>query len=179
MFDEQKPAGCWRAIVPILVIGLLVVYGAVAVGAGDPFFFMGGVSGEVSEAIVYDHGRMYVIKPGGRGFDQIVKTTHEQLPKVVAAPPIGTSNVTVDGTIRKKNLALELRYKSKGFVHSNYNIGSFDRLIIPLDGVEAQDDVYFTAYIDLDKNEVWVAKAPQLQTESMDRIRRVISDAGY
>lgn len=70
MFDDyQKQGSCLRALIPIGVIVALVVWGAIAIGANDAFFFLGNVSGEVSEVIVHKNGVSTTLKPGDPRFD--------------------------------------------------------------------------------------------------------------
>lgn len=166
-----------KLLLVVIVFMVLILYIIPSVLHGDFLWFTSGIDGTPSEVRVYRYGVAKTLHPGDSGFDRIVAVAKSELPKVNAMGNGGPGDDTI-ADVYKNRFALELHYAKPVTIHVNYNLGNPDTILIPLDGWEANDHVYYLASNQGGK-EVFGAWLPILPADSFQLIKSTVESVGF
>lgn len=163
-----------KLVIVFVVFAALAFYVLIAVARGDFLWFNPGIDGGTpAQFRVYRYGVTTNIYPGQHGFNDIAAAVQQEIPQANAESAGGPSPDTISD-VRKNRFALEVDYNKQITIHSTYNLGHPDTILIPFDGWEAQDRNYFLA-----ANGVFGAWLPVLPAGSLERIKAAVENAGY
>lgn len=174
MLNEAPAKPDLRKLAIVLAVFLVAVgYLLPAALRGDLLWFNPSVDGQPGSIIIYHYSNIKTIRPGDKGFQQIVDAAQSEIPKVNALPAGGPGVDTISD-VRSKRFAVELRYDKPVTIHSTFALGHPDTILIPLDGWEADAGNYYLA-----ANGVFGAWLPVLPPASIAHIKAVVVSAGY
>jgi hypothetical protein len=166
-----------KLLLVIILFLALILYVIPSVLHGDFLWFTAGIDGTPSSVTVYRYGVAKTLHPGDNGFDKIVAVTKSELPKVNAMGPGGVGADTITD-VRQKHLAVELQYDKQITIHVNFSLGNPDDILIPLDGWESNDHIYYLASKQIGQ-EVFGAWRPVLPVDSFNLIKSTVESLGY
>ena len=140
--NQRKPT-LLPAVLVIVFIVLLVVWGGVAMAVEDALWFLPTFSVDASHIDLYWAGEQVRLQPGSAGYALLNKALHEDLSHVRAYPKgAGLSEETLQN-LHAEGRLVEAHYADPVRVHSRYRFGPSRVFYIPLGGHHASSGRVF------------------------------------
>ena len=142
--NQRKPA-LLPAVLVIVLVALLAVWGWTAMAVEDALWFLPTFSADASYIDLYWDGEQVRLQPGSAGYALLNEALHEDLSHVRAYPKgAGLSEETLEN-LRAEGRLVEAHYAEPVRVHSQYRFGPSRVFYIPLSGHHASCDRVFNA----------------------------------
>jgi len=164
-----------RVLTPILIlVGIIVVviYTAMSLGTSDPLWFWPRFEAQAQRIVIYSRGRRTELVPGSPGYAELNAAINQSL-SVLAGyyPNWGLSEASLEDA-RTQQRTVEVLYAEPVQIHSTFNIGRPNTILIPLSGRGADESVVF-----LGVNGNYWPGAPKVR--GLERLQELVAQLGY
>jgi hypothetical protein len=157
--DRRRPA-LLPAVVALVGVVLLIVWGGAAVAVEDAFWFLPVFSSDAARIELYWDGGHVRLLPGSAEYALLNEAVRADLPHVRAYPEkVGLSDGMLE-RLRVRGRLVEVHYAEPVRIHSRYRFGSSTVFYIPLSGPHAAQNRVFNR-----------GRGAPLELESAERIR--------
>jgi hypothetical protein len=170
--DNRVKPGIGKLLLVLIVFVLAVVYIFVALGSSDPLWFWPGFNARPDKIIIHCAGQETILTSTSPGYAELTEALCQTVPKIQGFyASLGISEGTMQ-EYKSKALVVEVFYARPIFIHSPFNFGRPDSLLIPLSGLHSELNVLFGGH----EGVYW---AGALRLKSTEPLRKVIEELGY
>ena len=142
MNGYSKPR-LWDALIIFVVFALIAVYAVVSINTSDPLWAWPRFSGTPERIIIYQQGQTREITPGSEDYDEINGLINDAIGQIETFhDTLGASQDTLQDYYTKQSVVVVI-YAEPVTIHTRFNIGRPNNLLIPLTGRHSQYNPVF------------------------------------
>ncbi len=133
----------WDALLVIGFFVLVLIYLIITMSTNDPAWFLSSFKGEPARIVIYHQGTQTEITPESADYATLNALLNQSLSRISGYDEgLGLSPESLQD-YRTRETVIEVFYPRSVLIHSRFNFGRPDSLLIPLSGRHSEQNPVF------------------------------------